>query len=59
MWFRLVIIAQLSIKVVGGNVEFWLGAGSLNSSWLVLYMPDNMLINKMPLHITIIYKAYN
>jgi hypothetical protein len=39
MWFRLVVIAQLRIKVVGGNVEFWLGAGSLSSSWLVLVFP--------------------
>ena len=38
MWFGLVVIAQLSIKVVGGNVEFWLGAGPLSSSWLVLYV---------------------
>jgi hypothetical protein len=37
MWFGLIVIAQLSIKVVGGNVEFWLDTGSLNSSWLVLY----------------------
>ena len=32
---------------------------SLLLQYKKLYMPDNMLINKMPLRIIIIYKAYN
>jgi hypothetical protein len=31
MRIRLVIIAQLSVEVVGGNVEIWWGAGALIS----------------------------
>jgi hypothetical protein len=36
MRIRLVIIAQLSVEVVGGNVEIWWGAGCFNISCLVL-----------------------
>jgi len=37
MQIRLVIIAQLSVEVVGGNVEIWWGVGCFNISCLVLY----------------------
>ena len=37
MQIKLVIIAQLSVEVVGGNIEIWWGAGCFNISCLVLY----------------------
>jgi len=49
MRIRLVIIAQLSVEVVGGNVEIWWGAGCFNISCLVLY-----LLIQNPLHLALL-----
>ena len=36
MRIRLVIIAQLSVEVVGGNVEIWWGAVLDEKEWLIV-----------------------
>ena len=52
-------LVELYIKAKFEQEKTWQLKDSLLLQYRKLYMPDNMLTNKMPLQIAIIYKAYN
>ena len=52
-------LAKLYIKAKFEQEKTWQLKDSLLLQYGKLYVLDSILINKMPLRITIIYKAYN
>ena len=52
-------LAKLYIKAKFEQEKTWQLKDSLLLRYKKLYVPDSILINKMPLRITIICKAYN